>query len=43
VLQATNQTPEPHVGIWHVENYGFVLQRHPDGKWYFLHHTDPLK
>ena len=43
VLQATDQTPQPHVGFWHVENYGFVLERHSDGQWYFLHQTDPLK
>jgi hypothetical protein len=43
VLQATDQTPEPHVGFWHVENYGFVVERRSDGRWYFLHQTDPLK
>jgi hypothetical protein len=42
VLQATNQTPEPHVGIWHAVNYGFVLEKRADGKWYFLHGTIPI-
>ena len=43
VLQATDQTPEPHVGYWKVRNYGFVVQKHTDGKWYLLHDTKPFE
>ncbi len=43
VLQATDQTPEPHTGYWPVRNYGFVVQKRADGKWYLLHETKPFE
>jgi hypothetical protein len=33
VLQATDQTPGPHSGVFHVKNYGFVFERGADGVW----------
>ena len=42
VLQATDQKPGPHFGFFHVTNYGFVFEERADGKWYFLHATEPI-
>lgn len=33
VLQATDQTPGPHLGAFHVHNYGFVFERSADSVW----------
>jgi hypothetical protein len=42
VLQATDRTPGPRSGRWREKNYGFVLERRSDGKWYFLNQSVPL-
>ena len=42
VLRATNLPAAQRKGFYNIENYGFVLERHADGKWYFLHESDPL-
>ena len=42
-LQATNQTPGPHVGVWSIENYGFLFERRSDGKWYLSGSSTALK
>ena len=42
VLQATDQTPGPHLGIIRGENYGFVLEKRSNGKWYFLDGSEPI-
>lgn len=41
-LQATNQSPGPRVGLFNVENYGFVVERHADGLWYLQGDVQPL-
>jgi hypothetical protein len=33
VLQATDQTPGPHLGVFTVHNYGFVFERGADSVW----------
>ena len=43
VLQATDQTPGPHTGVWQVHNFGFVILKHDDGRWYQLHDTIPFE
>jgi hypothetical protein len=34
VLQATDQTPGPHLGFFRVHNYGFVFERGADSVWH---------
>ena len=41
-LQATNQSPGPKFGVFHVENYGFVVERHADGRWYRSGDVQPI-
>ncbi len=41
VLRATTRQPQL-IGYQSVRNYGFVLERRADGRWYFLHETTPV-
>ena len=41
VLRATTRKPQL-IGYQSVRNYGFVLEKRPDGKWYFLHEPTPV-
>ena len=42
VLRAANLPAAQRKGFYNIENYGFVLEHRPDGKWYFLHDSDPV-
>ncbi len=41
VLRATTRRPQL-IGYQSVRNYGFVLERRADGRWYFLHESTPV-
>jgi len=42
VLRATTRTPQV-IGYQSVRNYGFVIERRADGKWYFLNAKEPIR
>jgi len=41
VLRATTRRPQL-IGYQSVRNYGFVLERRADVRWYFLHESTPV-
>jgi len=41
VLQATTARSRPTLGIQQAHGYNFVVERHADGKWYFVNETKP--
>ena len=43
VLSATTARVQPFFGIHHDNGFNFVVERHPDGVWYFSNETKPAK
>jgi len=43
VMRAVNLPTAKRTGRYNITNYGFVIERRPDGHWYFLGESDPVR
>lgn len=43
VMRAVNLPTAQRTGQYNIVNYGFVIERRQDGRWYFLHESEALR